>query len=129
MDYEYIIEEEEEEETYEKIEIKETPIEIKTNKFEEEEEKKQIEEKKNTISSINSPPLKKTFLKDDIKSEDEEFIPGDLPESFKDHQIYIKPDWKFPIERIQKNDDENLYETLRERFSIKNIISQLKRSV
>ena len=71
------------------------------------------------------PPLKRTFLSD---SEDtDENIEIEEKGDQKVH-VYHKPEWNFPVKRITRNDDDPIYETLRTRFSVKNIVSQLKRS-
>lgn len=72
------------------------------------------------------PPLKRTFLDNSSGSDS-----GNIHDASADSYVrnaYRKPDWKFPVKRILRNDDDQLYETLRERYSVKNIVSQLKRS-
>lgn len=69
------------------------------------------------------PPLKRTFLSDE-EEEDE------IDEMLMSHNFpqYQQPEWHFPVKRIAKNDDDHFYETLRTRFSVKNIVTQLKHS-
>jgi len=82
-------------------------------------------------SSIKPPPLKRTFIDNSDNSEPDDFplIDAGTASTSKEKTIYLKPDWKFPIKRIQKIDDDELFSSLREKFSVKNIVSQLKRSV
>lgn len=73
------------------------------------------------------PPLKRTFI--DVSSDSDNF--DDIEEFGDSHShafVYRKPDWKFPVKRVTRNEDEGLYDTLRERFSVKNIVSKLKRT-
>ena len=71
------------------------------------------------------PPLKRTFLSDSESTDEAAEVEAQGDASIP---VYKKPEWKFPVKRITRNDDDALYEALRERFSVKNIVSQLKRS-
>lgn len=73
------------------------------------------------------PPLKRTFIDESSDSDDFGEI-DDMNESHSHAFVYRKPEWKFPVKRVTRNEDEGLYDTLRERFSVKNIVSKLKRT-
>lgn len=73
------------------------------------------------------PPLKRTFIDDSSDSDNFGEI-DDFGDSHSHAFVYRKPDWKFPVKRVTRNEDEGLYDTLRERFSVKNIVSKLKRT-
>lgn len=74
------------------------------------------------------PPLKRTFMNDTSDSDDYADFDQGNGSPIRQNAIFRKPEWKFPVRRVPRNDDDQLYETLRERFSVKNIVSQLKRS-
>ena len=82
-------------------------------------------DKQNAPSLHGPPPLKRTFINE---SSDSESFEGDINQNGDDGEnAYRRPEWNFPYKRISRNDDSLLFEALKDRFSVKNIVSQLKR--
>lgn len=73
------------------------------------------------------PPLKHTFL-DDISTDTSE-LNDVIHQNLYQNSLFIKPDWKFPVEPQLKSEDDPLYENLRQKYTVKNIVSQVKHSV
>ena len=75
-------------------------------------------EKVSTPIFPGPPPLKRVpdISSDEIEEDDVSF----------DKNVYNKPEWIFPYKKISRNQDEPLYDALKDKFSVKNVVSQLK---
>ena len=73
------------------------------------------------------PPLKRTFL-DDFTTDTTDFDET-LERELYQKALFVQPDWKFPISKQMRADDQQLLEKLKEKYSVKNIVNTIKHSM
>ena len=73
------------------------------------------------------PPLKRTFL-DDFTTDTTD-LEDTIERELYQKALFVQPDWKFPIQKQMRSDDEPLLDQLRVKYSVKNIVSTIKHSL